>query len=523
LLFATACAFNLTKPVHMDDTAYLRMAEHVGIDPSRPMSVMLNWGAEAQPAFQEMNQPPLFFYILALAMQLFSPPELAGHVVLGVATGLAILFCFGMARRVTPGSALIVTAVCTLSPAFLPGQNIMTDVPVLACWLAAVYFLLRAGESDDAWRHYALAGLAAAIACLIKYTSLGLLPAFAAVLIGRRHWRRLWALAIPLAALVAWSVWSDGLYGRSHLMSRIFSVDPTVIAVKAIDWVTGVGLAVPWAWLTLWRRPLGAPTFVAGGLAIACAVSMLAIMLINGLGDAQAGWVTALLVANGVVALAAAARGFSLRGRPSADPLDRDRTLVLGCWLFGAAGIAIVLAPFMAIRHVLLAVPPIALLIFRAHGDWLHRRTAAVGVLLVTALPGAALAAADFAWAAVYPRYAAVLADRYPAPPASVVAVGHWGWQWYVARRGWQEYDRRQTTLRTGDLVFEAAKVSRPLYSSEHARRLMPVAEVGVPPTPVTMIRTAQLYTYSWRMGLAPLAFSRSPVEMFRVYRANGP
>jgi hypothetical protein len=51
----------------------------------------------------------------------------------------------------------------------------------------------------------------------------------------------------------------------------------------------------------------------------------------------------------------------------------------------------------------------------------------------------------------------------------------------------------------------------------------MPVAEVGVPPTPVTMIRTAQLYTYSWRMGLAPLAFSRSPVEMFRVYRANGP
>ena len=517
LLAAIACAFNLTKPVHMDDTAYLKMAEHIVQQPLRPMSFELNWGNESRPAFDEMNQPPLFFYVLALSLQVFRPAELAGHVTVAVASGLAVLLCFGVARRVAPDTALLITAACTLGPAFLPAQNIMTDVPVLTCWLAAVCFLLRAGETRTPDRDYALAGLATAAACLIKYTSLGLLGAFAGVLIGRRHWRGFWALAIPLAGLGAWSIWNYEVYGRAHLMARVYSIDGTAIAVKGIDWMTGLGLAAPWAWLALARRPFRRGTAIGGSLAGTGAIAMFAVMRVNGLGDTQAGVITAILIANGAVALAAAIHAISAGRHADVSPLDRDRTLVLGCWLIGAAGIAIVLAPFMALRHVLLAVPPLVLLVVRGHEDWFRRRAVAAGVLILTALPGAALAAADHAWAAVYPRSAAELAVRYPVPPASVVAVGHWGWQWYAARRGWREYDRRQTVL--GDLVFEPTKVSRSVLSSDHARRLVHVADFAVPATTLTIIRTAPLYTYSWRMGLAPVAFSRSPVETFRVYR----
>ena len=517
LLIATAWAFNLTKPVHMDDTAYLRMAEHIVQQPLRPMSLVLNWGDDSRRAFDEMNQPPLFFYVLALSLQVFRWPELAGHVALAVASGLAVLLCFAVARRVAPDTALLMTAACTLGPAFLPAQNIMTDVPVVTCWLAAIYFLLRAGESGASDRHYAMAGLVAAAACLIKYTSLGLLGAFAGVLIGRRHWRGLWGLAIPLAALAAWSIWNYEVYGRAHLMARVYSIDGNAIAVKGIDWITGLGLAAPWAWLALARRPFVRWSALAAAFAVTCAVAMFAVMRIYGLGDTQAGLITAILIANGAAAVAAAIHAISAGRRADGSPLDRDRTLVLGCWLVGAAGIAIVLAPFMAIRHVLLAVPPLVLLVIRGHEDWFRRRAVAFGVLIVTALAGAALAAADHAWAAVYPRSAAELAVRYPAPPASVVAVGHWGWQWYAAERGWQEYDRRQTVL--GDLVFEPTKVNRPVLSSDHVRQLVHIADVAVPATPLTIIRTAPLYTYSWRMGIAPVAFSRSPVEVFRVYR----
>lgn len=520
LLIATTWAANFTKPVHMDDTAYLKMAEHIVQQPLRPMSFVLNWSDESRPAFEEMNQPPLFFYVLALSIQVFRSAELGGHATLALASGLAVLLCFGVARRVAPGCALLVTAVCVLGPAFLPAQNIMTDVPVLTCWLAAVYFLLRAGEPGDASPHYALAGLATAAACLIKYTSLGLLGAFAGVLIGRRHWRGLWALAIPLAALAAWSIWNYEVYGRAHLMARVYSIDGAAIAGKGIDWTTGLGLAAPWAWLTLVRQPFSRWTVLAGGLAMMCAAAMFALMRGNGLGTAQTVLVTAILIANGAAALAAAIHAVAGGRRADVSPLDRDRTLVLGCWLIGAAGIAIVLAPFMAIRHVLLAVPPLALLVIRGHEDWFRRRAVAVGVLIVTALPGAALAAADYAWAAVYPRCAAVLAERFPAAPAAVVAVGHWGWQWYAERQGWRAYDRQHTELGAGHLVFQPTKVNRPPFSSDHAGRLVHVGEVPVPATALTMIRTAPLYTFSWRMGIAPIAFSRSPVETFEVYRA---
>jgi 4-amino-4-deoxy-L-arabinose transferase-like glycosyltransferase len=520
LLIATTWAFNLTKPVHIDDTAYLKMAEHIVQQPLRPMSLVLNWGDDSRPAFDEMNQPPLFFYVLALSLQVFRSSELAGHVALALASGLAVLLCFGVARRVAPDTALLMTAACTLGPAFLPAQNIMTDVPLLTCWLATVYFLLRAGETVAPNRDYALAGLAAAAACLLKYSSLGLLGAFAAVLIGRRHWRGLWAPAIPLVALAAWSIWNYEVYGRSHLLARSLPADAAAIGVKAIDWMTGLGLAVPWAWLTLARRPFSRWTALGGSLAVTCAVAMFAVMRASGLGDAQAGLVTAMLIANGAAALAAAIHAISAGRRAGGSPLDRDRTLVLGCWLIGAAGIAIGLAPFMALRHVLLAVPPLVLLVIRGHQDWFRRRAVAAGVLVLTAVPGAALAAADHAWAAVYPRYAAVLAERYPAPPAAVVAVGHWGWQWYAGQRGWREYDRQHTQLGAGHLVFEPAKVNRPPFSSEHAGRLVHIGEVSVPATVLTTIRTAPLYTYSWRMGLAPVAFSRSPVETFNVYRA---
>ncbi len=521
LLIAIAWAFNLTKPVHVDDTAYLKMAEHIAQAPSDPLGLMLNWGGESRPAFDEMNQPPLFFYVLAAARQVFPSWEIAGHVTLALASALAILFCFGVANHVAPRAALLATAACALGPAFLPAQNIMTDVPLLACWLGAIYFLLRAGEGTTQARDYAMAGLAAAMACLIKYTTLGLLGAVAVVIASRRHRSGSWALAIPLAALAAWSIWNIELYGRAHVLARSVPTEVAAIGAKLVDWTSGLGLTLPWAWLLLARRPFDRRAMLAAALAAGCAVAIFAVMRIDRLGDAQTALVTALLVANGVVALAAVSRAVAAGLGSGASALDRDRTLVLLAWLVGAAGFAIVLAPFMAIRHVLLAVPPVVLLVIRHHSPWFQTRAIATGVVLLTALPGAALAAADYAWAAVYPRAVAELAVKYPAPPASVVAVGHWGWQWYAGQRGWREYDRRGTTLGAGDLVFEPARVNRPAFSREHAGQLFPIGDVPVPASWLTVLRTAPLYTYSWRMGIAPVAVSRSPIETFTVYRAN--
>src|SRR5262245_21625754 len=177
LLMVAAAAFNLTKPVHLDDTAYLKMAEQIAAHPLKPMDFLLNWGDEGRLAFEEMNQPPLFFYFLAGVMTIFGKSDIALHAAMAVLSGIAIVLMYRVARRLAPDHALLVTACCTLGPAFLPGQNLMTDVPSLALWLAAIDQVLMAGDRSNAGRHYALAGVAVAAACLVKYSAFGLLAA----------------------------------------------------------------------------------------------------------------------------------------------------------------------------------------------------------------------------------------------------------------------------------------------------------------------------------------------------------
>src|SRR5205823_1834153 len=81
--------------------------------------------------------------------------------------------------------------------------------------------------------------------------------------------------------------------------------------------------------------------------------------------------------------------------------------------------------PFIAIRHLLLAVP--ALLLLLGHNLRPSPRLALAGLALTAGL-GTWLAIADDAYARVYPVYAAQIAASLPAG-VTHWTMGHWGWQ----------------------------------------------------------------------------------------------
>ena len=186
---------------------------------------------------------------------------------------------------------------------------------------------------------------------------------------------------------------------------------------------------------------------VIAGLALGSAVAVFAGVRIKNTGHEQGAWLTATLVFNGVVAIAVSSRA-ALACWTADSTLERDRSIVLVCGLLGAAGFILVFAPFMAMRHVLLSVPLLTMMVWRGARAWWTRPAVAVIAVAITAVIGGAIATADSAWAAVYPREAAVMAKRYP-DPTCVVSFGHWGWQWYTSRLGWQSYDRWRTRLRS--------------------------------------------------------------------------
>ena len=87
-------------------------------------------------------------------------------------------------------------------------------------------------------------------------------------------------------------------------------------------------------------------------------------------------------------------------------------------------------SPFMAVRHLMPAVPALLLLLGRNLRP--SPRLALAGLALTAAL-GLWLAGSDYAFASVYPQYAASLAAELP-PGGGQWTVGHWGWQWYAGQ-----------------------------------------------------------------------------------------
>src|SRR5258708_22703335 len=94
----------------------------------------------------------------------------------------------------------------------------MMDVPCLAFWLIFFWAILSYQEHPTS--HYIIAACSIAVACLIKYTSLVLIPVFMLTLIYRRQWRFLWVICIPIVALVGWSLLNLYDYGSIHVLQR---------------------------------------------------------------------------------------------------------------------------------------------------------------------------------------------------------------------------------------------------------------------------------------------------------------
>ena len=174
-LLAAACAsVNVTKAVHVDDTAYLEIARGIRADPLHPMRHAFLWQENTPaPAFKT-NQPHLLFYIQALVMAVFGESELAQHLLMALMVWGALWAFYLLAALLVPEAPLFLTALFALGPSLLPGQNLMTDVPQTGLWALFYWAVLTAGDGRERKR-YLLAAVCIAAASLIKYTSLVLL------------------------------------------------------------------------------------------------------------------------------------------------------------------------------------------------------------------------------------------------------------------------------------------------------------------------------------------------------------
>ncbi|UCH34366.1 MAG: glycosyltransferase family 39 protein [Armatimonadota bacterium] len=513
----------LTKAFHIDDTVVLTVAEQITRDPARPFHASINWFGDPQPIFRETTNPPLVSYYLAPVVAASGFAEVPLHaamllylVILGVATA-------ALSRRFAGGSVWPVLFVM-LSPAVVPSTNVMRDVPLAAVSAAAAALFIVGVDRQS--RQLVVAGsVVAGLAVLTKYSGAVLLPVLALyALLQRRGRYALWLL-LPLAMLGLWSLHNQLVQGRTHL-GYLFAERRNDVPISDRLYATVVIVGASLYLL---------PALVADVLRrrrvwlLVCAVAGAGLAFLGGWlhNEREVGWQYTLWLTTGgaLIALLLVPGLAAARGALSRDYRTGADTLFLALWAGAILAFGVLFVMFQAVRHVIPAVPPLALLGVRL----LHRGTAraawrswVLGVLVAgQAAVAFAVAAADYEYARTYRDFALRAQERLPRDGREIWFSGNWGWQRHALSAGFTLIAEHGRLPRVGDLILIPDRVHRgPLPEGLELEQIEEKTYRGRIPIH-TMVSSGASF-YSVTSHSVPYAFTRErDLETFRVFRVE--
>ena len=564
--------FALIKPVHIDDTVVLHVAENILRDPLRPFAGEFFWLETPQPLAKVTTNPPLVSYWLAPWIALTGYREWVLHV--SFAPFIALLM-WGMHRLATRwlGAAWAWWAVGWLmfSPAVLPGMNLMRDVPALALFVGGLACWVEGLERQQA--RWLIAGaLLGGLAGLAKYTALIWLPLVALYTVQRRAYGALGWLLLALLPIAGWSALNLRADGEVHLLylwqERRGSAP---WAAKLLPGVVGLG-ASTLLWVGVGQRlrdALGQGWWWKGALLALASAGAIGWHLVQFAGQPVYAqtlfWLTAGAIVLGLVLVVGSFKELlpSLRFPPlregnqagaSSHPLREGNQVEVGSpplrkgsrtgedsvppasrgnlkegvpknrsaniypflhiWLLVALAAAVWGVPFQAMRHLLYALPPLILILT----PWVGRN---VPLLLAQGVLCLAVIAADYDYAVRYQRGAAVYAEQFAGE--RVWYAGSWGWMFYAERHGFRKLLPDGAGLQRGDIIIIPERVYKGKMPPDLHKHLVLLDET--PCLPIVPLRTMDFRGaayYALIRTNAPFRFTLrmdEPLEIYRAYR----
>lgn len=504
----------LTKPVHIDDTVVLHVARNILQDPLRPFAGEFFWLETPDPLAKVTTNPPLVSYWLAPWLALGDGREWVLHLSL---VPFVALLGWGMHRLATRwlGAAWAWWAVgwLMLSPAVLPGMNLMRDVPALALFVGGVACWVEGLEHRQA-RWLLMGALLGGLSGLAKYTALLWIPLLALYTLQRRAYGALGWLLLALLPIAGWSalnLWADGEVHLLYLWQERRGSAPW--AAKLLPGIVGLGAStLLWAggrrWLAdllghgwQWKTALMALAGVGAGIGYRAQFAN------QPLYGQSLFW---LLTGVGVLGIALLGRSQPPAGSDARAGLEG----FLRLWLLMGLGVAVWGVPFQAMRHLLYALPPLILLLTPRVGK-------NTPLLLVQGALCLAVLAADYDYARCYRQGAAVYATLFAGE--RVWYAGSWGWMFYAEQHGFRKLLPDGAGLQHGDVVIIPERVYKGKIPPDLPQQLVLLDEMPCMPTlPLRTMDFRGAAYYALIRTNAPFRFTLQrdePLEVFRAYR----
>ena len=520
-LWVIATAINLFKPFHIDDAFHLEVAKWIMENPLNPMGAQVNWQDFSRAAAYE-NNPPLYFYFIALVGKTVGINEVNCHLMQSVFSFICIYLFHKLAKIVATDVSKQITGLLILGPVFLVNQNLMLDVPLLAFELIIIY-LLVVNRDRLTIANAIIISFSFSIAVLIKYSALALILPIGIVFLMKNNRKKILILIIPAATIISWIIFTKYQYGFAHISGRnVHQTNIIEILKKCSAFIICLGALVP-LWL-LHLKPLFSVvsnrlfSILAHTLSGVSVALILATMLDLLPGQTNTIILTVVFFGSGLITVSYFFKSIVLLLKSlSLSNYKQYLTVVIGTWIIGNTLLILAVAPFIATRHLLLVIPGIILIISHAYPLGINRNLF-VG-LVITIFLGLFLSISDWTYAAFYKTSASEIANRLP-PNSQKWVYGHWGWQWYAQNENMDLYEYKKTDVKPGDYVIIPSGVYK--QKQEKTTSLLLKETIIHQPDWRTFFSTANGASFYASSNRRPPWFlTKQPLDTIKIYQVT--
>lgn len=376
------------KAFHMDDTFFVWLAE---VKLKDPLALGLpDHGYEGNffPLYLDTHPPLLTSFLSLLIWISGGASEVVLHIGFIIFPALAAVSMFFLARRFT-ASPLAAALLLIVSPGFMVmSESIMTDVPALSLWLAAIASFVYAVDREDN-RLLVLSAFFISLVVLSTYQSLSLVPLlFVYALLRRRlTWKVMMPLAVGLAVFAGIIVFYLLETGAPPKLSYSIGLNlaPTFIANKILSTISVIGGAIVFPVILAMGMLKGKKEY----LAFSGIFGLMVIFFLTRVMSGEYTWAAGILQAVFYSAGLLVVYRFFNTGADAVfanDRSEKDRdNIFLILWISGVLVYSILLLPYASTRYLLPLFPPVVLMfvsyargVFRDRTKWSRFAMAAV-------------------------------------------------------------------------------------------------------------------------------------------------
>ena len=522
-----ALLFFSNKPIHMDDILFLNSAENIVKDFTRPYDFTINWSGTADRAWDANKNPPLSSYILAPLVKLFPGKIIPLHIAFMIFPIIAVMAMYSIASRFVKDS-ILPSLFLFISPAFfVTATSLMCDLPHLAFYLSALLFYIKGFEREKGI-YFVLSGVLAGLAVLTKYTAINLIFIFLlySIVFKKRSPKAIMAILIPLVLLTLWGLHGIYFYGKPHfftLSEQVYffweKANPLKEGVVNISeffiFLSGCSLFIFFSFFSVVKEKQKSILRKWGIIGLVS--TFLTMFTVSSMAERTNRFDFILIFLFIALSISFFKTAFTYYAK---NKTDKNFLFLFGWFLLNCA---IVMFNYtIAARFILLVLPPMGLLtiyimekhkIFERVGKRFVYRASAL-IFLITIL----IAHSDYYFAASYRNFSKSVPQSIRE--RKIWFVGHWGFQYYMKKNGFEPIDFVQEIVLTkGDVIV--VPMSNTSVHSEKLNKIIKPYNVYKDKVRGFFSLTLNAGFYNHGFGPLPYAPGAKFSEIYQIYEVT--